>query len=170
MVLWVKHGPPIDRGVGKGMLLLTAKRSWILHIALQNALNHLIESLVAASSRRRSAAGPSLPTKPCRTRVGDKEWRNGRRAPTQDPSTIIVVAKWFLYCIHRMQLRTLLTILPKRLAAPHNDWVGRGSNFWAQSLKNRPGIRFSETLKVHSKLCVFSDSKHQPPPFLHLGT
>ena len=28
-----------------------------------------------------------LPTKPCRTRVGDKEWHNGRRAPTQDPST-----------------------------------------------------------------------------------
>ena len=28
-----------------------------------------------------------LPTKPCRTRVGDKEWRSGRRAPTQDPST-----------------------------------------------------------------------------------
>ena len=27
------------------------------------------------------------PRKPCRTRVGDKEWRNGRRAPTQDPST-----------------------------------------------------------------------------------
>ena len=28
-----------------------------------------------------------LPTKPYRTRLGDKEWRNGRRAPTQDPST-----------------------------------------------------------------------------------
>ena len=28
-----------------------------------------------------------LPTKPCRTRVGDKEWRHGRRAPTQYPST-----------------------------------------------------------------------------------
>ena len=23
-----------------------------------------------------------LPAKPCRTRKGDKEWRNGRRAPT----------------------------------------------------------------------------------------
>ena len=30
-----------------------------------------------------------LPTKPCRTRVRDKEWHNGRRAPTQDPSTNI---------------------------------------------------------------------------------
>ena len=28
-----------------------------------------------------------LPTKPCRTRVGDRGWHNGRRAPTQDPST-----------------------------------------------------------------------------------
>ena len=28
-----------------------------------------------------------LPKKPCRTRVGDKEWHNGHRAPTQDPST-----------------------------------------------------------------------------------
>ena len=28
-----------------------------------------------------------LPTKPCRTRVGDNEWHNGHRAPTQYPST-----------------------------------------------------------------------------------
>ena len=28
-----------------------------------------------------------LPRKPCRTRVGDKEWHKGHRAPTQDPST-----------------------------------------------------------------------------------
>ena len=28
-----------------------------------------------------------LPTKPCRARAGDKEWRDGCRTPTQDPST-----------------------------------------------------------------------------------
>ena len=30
---------------------------------------------------------PFNPTKPCRTRLGDYEWRNGRRTPTQDTST-----------------------------------------------------------------------------------
>ena len=38
-------------------------------------------------SRQGEAQARLLPTKPCRTRAGDKEWRNGRRAPTQDPST-----------------------------------------------------------------------------------
>ena len=40
-----------------------------------------------------------LPTKPRRTRMGDKEWHNGRRAPTQDPSTnnrrLCVGAEWY---------------------------------------------------------------------------
>ena len=31
--------------------------------------------------------GAILPTKPCRTRVGDKEWRSGRHAPTLDPTS-----------------------------------------------------------------------------------
>ena len=34
-----------------------------------------------------TAAARLLPTKPCRTRVGNREWRNRPRTPTQDPST-----------------------------------------------------------------------------------
>ena len=40
-----------------------------------------------ARSKRRRRRSVFLLTKPCRTRIGDEEWRNGRRAATQDPST-----------------------------------------------------------------------------------
>ena len=55
-----------------------------MHTTLVEAYTRSLPSRVREAER----VVRLLPTKPCRTRVGDnKEWRNGRRAPTQDPST-----------------------------------------------------------------------------------
>ena len=63
-----------------------------------------------------------LPTKPCRTRVGDREWHNGRRAPTQDPSTN---NRRLCVSAQRLQWRPALTVL--RRQQPRPAWQSAGT-------------------------------------------
>ena len=70
----------------------------------------------------------TLPTKPCRTRAGDKEWRNGCRTPTQYPGTdnrwLSVGAEGASWEIKRRAAGRMVSPPPPRISS--HPSAGRG--------------------------------------------
>ena len=93
-------------------------------------LRHVLEKDTRASSPvfkivvKRMGPSQALPTKPCSTRSGNKEWCNGRRTHTHDPSTrkAVAIASWSLLASALNAIGPCLCHAQSESAGPKQSW------------------------------------------------